>query len=212
MQTASPTTFLLWCGGSFLAGSIPFGLLLFRLAGKGDVRRQGSGNIGATNVLRSGGKGLGVATLVLDVAKGFLPVLLTKLFRLPADLQALAALAAVLGHVFTPWLRCKGGKGVATALGVALAYHAPMVLPSLGAFLVLVLGFRYISLGSIVAAGVLILSSLGVFGAWVCPRGPAASVLAWGLIAILVIAKHGANIQRLVQGRESKLWGGSNHA
>jgi len=216
MIQADLNRFLLWCLLAFLSGSIPFGLILVRLAGKGDVRKTGSGNIGATNVMRAGGKALGITTLVLDVAKGFVPVLLAKHAGLPAQFLAFVALAAVLGHMFTPWLKFKGGKGVATALGVALGYHAPMVLPSLAAFLLLVILFRYVSLGSIVAGLVLVLGAAGVFGAWF--RLPVAEpygawpIVAWTLLAFLVIERHSANIKRLLQGTESKLGGGAKHA
>lgn len=203
--------FLLWCLAAFLSGSIPFGLILVKLAGKGDVRKSGSGNIGATNVMRAGGKGLGIATLLLDVAKGFGPVIAAKGFGLPAHLLAFVALAAVLGHMFTPWLKFKGGKGVATSLGVALAYHPLMVVPSLVAFLLLVIIFRYISLGSVTAALVLIPSAAGVFGPWFClhVNEPYDSwpVVAWTIVAFLVIERHKANIKRLIQGTESKFGG-----
>lgn len=204
--------FALWCLAAFLAGSIPFGLVLVKLAGKGDVRRQGSGNIGATNVLRTGGKALGIATLLLDAAKGYVPVLLAaKLGGHGYVALAWIGLAGVLGHMYTPWLRFEGGKGVATALGVCLAYHPWVVLPSLATFLLVVGIFRYVSLGSIVAAIVLIPSALGLFG----PRFsglrylPEAHarywMLAWVLLALLVVRKHAPNIQRLLQGRENKL-------
>jgi acyl phosphate:glycerol-3-phosphate acyltransferase len=208
---------LYWCLGAFLAGSIPFGLLVVRLAGKGDVRRSGSGNIGATNVMRTGGKALGLATLLLDVLKGFLPVYLAgRAFAgdptLPVVLS-FVALAAVLGHMFTPWLRFEGGKGVATALGAVLAFHAPMVLPALGTFLVLVLVFRYVSLGSVAAALVLLLTVCGFLGAWAAPARLAPDpgrlvILAWVLLTGMVIRKHGANLARLMKGTESRLWGG----
>ncbi|HWQ09791.1 MAG TPA: glycerol-3-phosphate 1-O-acyltransferase PlsY [Holophaga sp.] len=207
---------LLWCLAAFLSGSIPFGLIVVKLAGKGDVRKSGSGNIGATNVMRAGGKALGIATLALDVAKGYLPVFAASHLGLPAHLLAFVALAAVLGHMFTPWLRFKGGKGVATALGVALAYHAPMVLPSLAAFLLLVVVFRFVSLGSVVAALVLVPAAAGVFGSWFCLQAPeqfdSLPVVAWTLIAFLVIERHKANIQRLLKGTESKLGGGKKAA
>jgi glycerol-3-phosphate acyltransferase PlsY len=206
------TRFLLWCLTAFLAGSIPFGLIVVRLAGKGDVRKSGSGNIGATNVMRAGGKVLGITTLLLDVAKGFLPVLLAKSSGLPAHLLAFVALAAVLGHMFTPWLKFKGGKGVATALGVALAYHPLMVVPSIVTFFALVLIFRYVSLGSVLASLVLIPSAAGVFGARFCLQTVAQfdswPIVAWILIAALVIERHSANIKRLLQGTEAKLGGG----
>ncbi len=215
MQTLSLSTFLLWCLGAYLAGSIPFGLLVVKLAGKGDVRTQGSGNIGATNVLRTGGKMLGILTLLLDAAKGFLPVYLARkagIFPVPLSWIVLSAVA---GHIFTPWLKFQGGKGVATALGACLAYHPALVLPSLGAFVLLVAVFRYVSLGSIAAALVLIPSALGFFGPRVAgiialPEDTARYLIAaWVLLAGLVIRRHAANIQRLLNGTESRLWGGS---
>ena len=203
--------YLLWCAGAFLSGSIPFGLLLVRLAGKGDVRTQGSGNIGATNVMRAGGKALGIATLLLDAAKGFVPVFLARQLGYQPEFLAFVALAAVAGHVFTPWLKFKGGKGVATALGAVLGYHAAMVLPALGAFILLLAVFRYVSLGSVVAALVLLLTAMGFMGSWArlpVQEGMAQwPILAWALLVGLVIRKHAANINRLVQGTEAKLWG-----
>jgi acyl phosphate:glycerol-3-phosphate acyltransferase len=193
-------TLALGCLGAFLCGSIPFGLLLVKLAGKGDVRAHGSGNIGATNVSRVGGKALGVLTLALDILKGFLPVLLAKQGGAGEPVLALLALSAVLGHVFTPWLKFKGGKGVATALGVALAFRAAMVLPALGLFIALLLAFRYVSLGSVMAA-----LALPLVLAW---KGvPPAALLPWAGISLLVIAKHHENIRRLLKGTESPLWG-----
>lgn len=201
----------IWCLGAFLAGSVPFGLILVKLAGKGDVRSQGSGNIGATNVMRAGGKTLGIATLLLDAVKGFLPVFLAKQAGLGPEVLAFIALAAVMGHMFTPWLRFQGGKGVATALGAVLGYHAAMVVPALGAFILMLLVFRYVSLGSVTAALVLFLTSLGAFGAWAClpiqedhSRWP---VLAWALLVGLVIRKHAENLNRVLQGTESRFWG-----
>jgi len=203
--------YLLWCAGAFLSGSIPFGLLLVRLAGKGDVRTQGSGNIGATNVMRAGGKALGIATLLLDAGKGFLPVFLARHLGYQPEFLAFVALAAVAGHVFTPWLKFKGGKGVATALGAVLGYHAAMVLPALGAFVLLLAVFRYVSLGSVVAALVLLLTAMGFMGSWArlpVQEGMAQwPILAWALLVGLVIRKHAANINRLAQGTEAKLWG-----
>ena len=162
---------VLWCLGAFLCGSIPFGLLLVKLAGKGDVREHGSGNIGATNVSRVGGKALGIVTLLLDILKGFLPVYLGKQLGMGESVLSLLALCAVLGHVFTPWLKFQGGKGVATALGVALAFRAAMILPALGVFVVLLLVFRYVSLGSVMAALTLLAVLIWKGGH---ARGPAA--------------------------------------
>jgi glycerol-3-phosphate acyltransferase PlsY len=193
-------TLSLACLGAFLCGSIPFGLVLVKLAGKGDVRAHGSGNIGATNVSRVGGKALGILTLLLDILKGFLPVFLAKKLGLGESALSLLALSAVLGHVFTPWLRFQGGKGVATSLGVALAFRAAMVIPALGVFLVLVLAFRYVSLGSVMAALALPLILL-----W---KGATPVVLLlWADISLIVIAKHHENIRRLLKGTESPLWG-----
>ncbi|HEX4845845.1 MAG TPA: glycerol-3-phosphate 1-O-acyltransferase PlsY [Geothrix sp.] len=191
---------ILGCLAAFLCGSIPFGLLLVKLAGKGDVRAHGSGNIGATNVSRVGGKALGIVTLLLDILKGFLPVFLARQAGLGDGALSLVALAAVLGHVFTPWLKFQGGKGVATALGVALAFRASMVVPPLAVFLVLVLAFRYVSLGSVAAAAALPATLL-------MRGGPVAVVLPWTALALLVIVKHHDNIRRLLKGTESPLWG-----
>ncbi len=212
MQTPSLNTFLLWCLGAYLAGSIPFGLILVKLAGKGDVRTQGSGNIGATNVLRTGGKALGILTLVLDAAKGFAPVFLAKRYGFPAEAMSWVALAATAGHIYSPWLKFQGGKGVATALGAILGYHPAMALPSLAGFALCLGLFRYVSLGSIVAALLVIPSAMGFFGAWAClpfllEDLARYGVLAWILLPMLVVRRHGANIQRLLSGTESKLWG-----
>jgi glycerol-3-phosphate acyltransferase PlsY len=215
-MTCQPASTFIWFLGAFLSGSVPFGLLLMKLAGKGDVRASGSGNIGATNVMRVGGKGLGIATLLLDAAKGFLPVFLARQAGMGPALLGFVALAAMCGHVFTPWLKFKGGKGVATALGGVLAYHAAMVLPALGVFLALVLIFRYISLGSIMAALTLILTACGLFGAWFILPVPAAecgarwAVLAWVVLGGMVIVKHHQNIGRLLKGTESRFWGKKN--
>lgn len=196
----SLSSLVLWCLGAFLCGSIPFGLVLVKLAGKGDVREHGSGNIGATNVSRVGGKALGIVTLLLDILKGFLPVYLGKQLGMGESVLSLLALCAVLGHVFTPWLKFQGGKGVATALGVALAFRASMILPALGVFIVLLLIFRYVSLGSVLAALTLLVVLI-----W---KGATPLVLLlWADIVLIVVAKHQENIRRLMKGTESPLWG-----
>ena len=214
MPTPSLNTFLLWCLGAYLAGSIPFGLILVKLAGKGDVRTQGSGNIGATNVLRTGGKALGILTLALDVAKGFAPVFLAKHFGCPDGANVAlswVALSATTGHIFTPWLKFQGGKGVATALGAMLGYHPALALPSVAGFALCLGIFRYVSLGSVIAALLLIPAALGFFGAWACLplTGDLAryGIVAWILLPMLVVRRHAANIQRLIKGTESRLWG-----
>jgi glycerol-3-phosphate acyltransferase PlsY len=182
---------------AFLLGSIPFGYLLYRLATGGDVRRSGSGNIGATNVLRTGGKRLGVLTLLLDAGKGAAALALA-LALTPAWAWA-ALLAVIVGHMFTPWLGFRGGKGVATALG-AFAVLTPWA--ALGAVVVFALLFaiwRYVSLASIVAC--VALPALIVAGV----DGRTTSPLEWAAIAAaaLIIARHHANIGRLLRGTES---------
>jgi len=200
MTPISLPSLVLACLGAFLCGSIPFGLVLVKLAGKGDVREHGSGNIGATNVSRVGGKALGIVTLLLDILKGFLPVFLAKHAGWGESALSLLALFAVLGHVFTPWLKFQGGKGVATALGVALAFRAGLILPALGVFIALLLIFRYVSLGSVLAAVTLLLVLV-----W---KGATPVVLLlWADIVLIVVVKHHENIRRLLKGTESPLWG-----
>ena len=184
---------------AYLLGSIPFGYLLVRVFRKQDIRAQGSGNIGATNVARAG-KGLGIATLLLDAAKGFAAVAIAQhCFPGDADAAALTALAAVLGHVFPVWLRFRGGKGVATALGVFLAISWPTAVAALAVFVVVVGFSRYVSLASILGA-----ATLPVFLYYFKPvHTPIFLGCAIGM-AILVIAKHHANIGRLSRGEESK--------
>ncbi len=210
MLSADPKSLILWCLAAFICGSIPFGLVLVKLAGKGDVRAHGSGNIGATNVVRVGGKALGIVTLLLDILKGFLPVFLAKKLGVGSDLLALMALAAVLGHAFTPWLKFQGGKGVATALGVLLAVDVQLMIVPMGIFLFALWLTRYVSLGSILAAAMVPVQLLR--GAWAFSWGATMSrnmgpILPWLALAILVIWKHRENIKRLQDGTESKLWG-----
>ena len=202
MPLPDPLRLALWCLGAFLAGSIPFGLVLVKVAGKGDVREHGSGNIGATNVSRVGGKALGIVTLLLDILKGWLPVWICLRYGPGGLTVALVALAAVLGHVFTPWLKFQGGKGVATTLGAALAFAPLMVVPSIGIFAATLLLTRFVSLGSVLGAAALPVA-LVLHSAAGGPWG----IGIWVLIAGIIIAKHHENIRRLLQGTESKLWG-----
>ncbi len=155
-HTASMAHWILYLSIAYLLGSIPFGYLLVRVFRKQDIRESGSGNIGATNVARSGGKGLGILTLLLDLGKAYLAVELVKLF-VPGnfDLAMMAAVAAILGHVFPVWLGFRGGKGVASALGVFLALSPATALCILVVFLVVVALTRYVSLASILAAACL---------------------------------------------------------
>jgi glycerol-3-phosphate acyltransferase PlsY len=192
---------------SYLLGSIPVGYLLVRLFRNQDIRSVGSGNIGATNVLRSGGKGLGAATFLLDTLKGALAVLLAAWIApqfasvlFPRDVEAIAAVVAVLGHMFPIWLRFRGGKGVATGFGVFLVAAFWAALASIALFAVVLLLTRYVSLASILGAG-----SFPVF-AWLLVHGekPAFFIAAQIIVAMLIILKHHANIRRLVTGTENR--------
>lgn len=190
------TTSLFWIAGAYLLGSIPTGLLLGKLYGI-DVRNEGSGNIGATNLYRTVGRKVGIMTLVGDCLKGLLPVLLVWKLGHVEPMQAWVGLAAFCGHVFSVFLLFKGGKGVATALGVFLALAPLAVLGALAVFILLVAVWRYISLGSIMAAAVM---PLIIFFR---PHSPQL-LIATVLIAAVVIIKHHSNISRLIAGTESK--------
>ncbi|QJE73121.1 glycerol-3-phosphate 1-O-acyltransferase PlsY [Aerophototrophica crusticola] len=184
--------------GGYLLGSIPFGLVLARLAGYGDIRKIGSGNIGATNVLRTGNKPLALATLLLDSGKGGIATLLA-LWLGGQESALLAAGGSMLGHAFPVWLGFKGGKGVATALGVLLAISWPVGLFACGMWLLTAVVFRISSLSALVA---LALSPL--FGWWW--SGPAVAGLA-AFIAVLVFVRHKDNITRLLAGTEPRIGG-----
>ena len=185
----------------YLLGSIPFGFLLTKAAGLGDIRAIGSGNIGATNVLRTGKKGLAVLTLLLDAGKGAAAVLLAEKF-VPGGAQ-LAGLAALLGHMFPVWLKFKGGNGVATAMGIITALFWPLGVAAMSSWLVLAFLLRYSSLAAIV--------SLGVAPFCVFSIGRRDLVALTALIALLVIARHAPNIRRLLNGTEPRI-GKDNHA
>jgi acyl phosphate:glycerol-3-phosphate acyltransferase len=188
---------------AYLLGSIPFGVLLARLFGGADVRKSGSGNIGAANVTRVVGPLAGILTLVLDAAKGAAGVWLAGRFTdESAAWMMLAALAALLGHCFPVWLKFKGGKGVATALGVFLALCLPAALAALLVFLLVVVAWRYVSLGSIAAAAAM---PLLMYFLW-APHHAPPLVITFGSLAAaaLIVYKHDANIQRLVEGEEPK--------
>lgn len=187
---------LAWILGAYLLGSVPTGLLLGKLYGI-DVRTAGSGNIGATNLYRTVGRKVGILTLAGDCLKGLLPVLLAWKLGMDEPLQAWIGLAAFCGHVFSVFLLFKGGKGVATALGVYLALAPLAVLIALAVFILLVAVWRYISLGSITAAAVMPVIILS--------RPHSTELLiATAVISAIVIVKHHANISRLLAGTESK--------
>lgn len=191
---------------AYLLGSIPFGLILVRLVRGEDVRLTGSGNIGATNVARSGGAALGVTTLVLDALKGYLSVAIAAVVsrRNGMNLElvaAIAALCAILGHVFPVWLKFRGGKGVATAVGAFLGLAPRAVLVVFVIFLVIVLVFRYVSLGSVVASAVFPVLAFFLYRGRSSPAGLAVMLGA----SLLIILKHKANIRRLLNGTENRL-------
>lgn len=200
-------TWLIILAIAYLLGSIPFGYILVLVFRKEDIRTTGSGNIGATNVARSGAKGLGLLTLLLDCSKAFAAVMIAKHFAPGSlDLPILAAVAAILGHMFPVWLGFRGGKGVASALGVYLALSWPSALAALAIFLVVFLLTRYVSLASIIGAIVLPVVFLKLTTDH--------SNIAIGSIvflSLLVIVKHHANISRLLQGKESKFGGKKNN-
>ena len=184
---------------AYLLGSIPFGLILVRVFRKQDIRQQGSGNIGATNVIRSGGKGLGAATFLLDAAKGFLAVIAAYMIASqlhlsrPAaqNLAATAALCAIMGHIYTVWLGFKGGKGVATGLGVFLAVSPIPALISLAVFIVVFAISRYVSLGSILAAVTFaVLALIRGYG----KVAPAPLILCASMLMAVSASKPAANI------------------
>lgn len=193
---------------SYLLGSIPFGYILVRFFQGIDVRSIGSGNIGATNVARTGGKRLAIITLLLDALKGWLPVFLVlHLPGIPASsvaqvhtLAALSALAAVIGHMFPVWLGFTGGKGVATGLGVFLALAPLAVLIAMVPFFVIVAFTRYVSLGSILAAATFPVAL------WWLERElfPAPALAMCVGVSLLVIVRHHQNIGRLLAGTENR--------
>src|SRR6202030_1632949 len=188
---------------AYLLGSIPFGVLFTRLFGGGDVRKVGSGNIGATNVARAAGPVPAILTLLCDFAKGAAPVWLAgRLSNESATWMMIAALAALLGHCFPVWLKFRGGKGVATAAGVFLILSPLALLGSVMVFILVVAFWRYVSLASISAAASM---PLLVYLLWAPHHAPPLAVTFGALAAaVLIIYKHDANIQRLVEGEEPK--------
>lgn len=183
---------------AYLIGAIPCGLVLTRLMGLGDIRQAGSGNIGATNVYRVGGRGLGVATLVLDALKGVVPVLLSvQLFPESPWTTSLVAAAAFLGHCYPVYLGFKGGKGVATGLGIYLVLSPLAVLIALGVFAGVLWRWSYVSLASLCAAGIIPLLVL-VF------ERSLPLFLVTLFISGMVIWRHRGNIERLLNGTENR--------
>jgi glycerol-3-phosphate acyltransferase PlsY len=179
----------------YLLGSIPFGLLLTRVAGYGDIRQIGSGNIGATNVLRTGNRAAAVLTMLLDLVKGWAAVVIGEAWGVDAALAA--AGCVVIGHMFPVWLGFRGGKGVATALGVLIALAWPVALGAALVWLATALLLHYSSLAALVAA-----VAAAILAPFVAD-GATATVIAG--IALLIILRHHANIRRLIAGTESRI-------
>jgi len=197
---------------AYLLGSIPFGYILVRVFRRQDIRSVGSGNIGATNVVRSGAKGLGAATFVLDVLKGCSAVWLGAFLAAklapaaspaidPRNAQALAALLAVIGHMFPVWLRFRGGKGVATGFGVFLVASPWAALSAIALFFAVLAISRYVALGSIAGA-----ASFPIF-AFIYSGGdrPAFFIAVQFAVSLLIILKHHQNIRRLLAGAENRI-------
>jgi len=187
--------FLVAAAIAYLLGSIPFGLVLTRLGGYGDIRAIGSGNIGATNVLRTGNKWLALLTVVLDCAKGAVAVLIGRQFG--PDVTVIAAAAVFLGHLFPIWLGFKGGKGVATAGGVLLALAWPVGILAAAAWLAVAFVLRYSSAAALAAC------IAAVLAGWLLTDPQQAQLITF--VAVIVVLRHHANIRRLVRGEESKI-------
>lgn len=189
-------------GAAYLIGSLSFAVIISRLMGLGDPRSYGSGNPGATNVLRSGNKTAAILTLVFDALKGYVPVLLVQLFGAPYGLHAgtlaMVGLAAFLGHLWPVFFRFQGGKGVATAAGVLFAFNPWLGLATLATWVIIAAFFRYSSLAAIVAA---VFAPFYQLLIW--EGGPVAAAIV--VMCLLLVWRHSANIQKLFAGTESKL-------
>lgn len=191
-----PLILLLWAGIGYLLGAIPFGILLTRALGLGDLRKVGSGNIGATNVLRTGNKGAAAATLILDAVKGAAAVLLARALA-AEDAAQVAALTAFIGHCFPVWLGFRGGKGVATFLGVVLALAWPVGLACCATWLAMAAAKRISSLAALAAAA----SS----SAWAMLLGEGRIFLLCVALTLLVFLRHAGNIRRIRAGTEPRI-------
>jgi len=202
-MSSIPLTVVLIPVAAYLLGSIPFGLLLAKLLGGTDVRKQGSGNIGAANVTRVAGPLAGILTLLLDAAKGATAVLfLGRYSNYSATWMMIAGLSALAGHCFPVWLKFKGGKGVATAAGVYLALCPPAFFGGLILFILVLAFWRYVSLGSLSAAAAM---PLLIYFLW-APHHAPPPIITFGALAVamLIVYKHDGNLQRLVEGTEPK--------
>ena len=188
-------TYVLTAIIAYLAGSIPFGLILVNITGAGNLREIGSGNIGATNVLRTGHMNIAIATLILDCGKGGVTVIVAQSHGL--DLAVISGVCSVVGHIFPIWLKFRGGKGVATVLGVLLAIAWQVGLTAVATWLIIAAIFRYSSLAAILAL------TLSTVYAWYLPDTNVSIMTT--LIAGLSILRHKENMWRLIKGKESKI-------
>lgn len=179
----------------YFFGSIPFGLLLTKLTGHGDIRSIGSGNIGATNVLRTGNKKLAAATLILDILKGTAAVLIVSYFN--KDLALIAGFSVFIGHIYPVWLGFKGGKGVATYLGILIGLAWPVALIFIAVWIVVALLTRFSSLSALIAT---IVAPLSLY-----MQGEGKTALLFALLTLIIFYTHRTNIQRLINGTESKI-------
>jgi acyl phosphate:glycerol-3-phosphate acyltransferase len=191
------TAFLCALGG-YLAGSVPFALIASRIFALPDPRTYGSRNIGATNVLRSGSRAAALVTLIGDAGKGWVAVLAARLLALPVELVALVGFAAFIGHVFPVWLRFRGGKGVATAAGVLIAFDWRLGLGVIVLWLAVAAATRYSSLAALVAA---VAAPLAAW--WLLGAGPV--LVAVAAMSVVLVARHRANIGKLLRGEESRI-------
>lgn len=191
------TAFLCALAG-YLAGSIPFAILVSRAMSMPDPRTYGSGNIGATNVLRSGNRAAALLTLLGDAMKGWAAVLVARFLELPIELVALVGFAAFLGHLFPVWLRFRGGKGVATAAGVLIAFDWRVGVAAIVVWLAVVAATRYSSLGALAAALAAPVAAWYLIG-----MGPVFGAVV--AMSILLVVRHHANIAKLARGEESRL-------
>ena len=192
----SPVTLFVAIVGGYLSGSVPFGLILTRLAGMGDIRAIGSGNIGATNVLRTGNKKIAAATLLLDALKGLVPVIIAK--QVHMDLAVITALFALLGHIFPVWLKFKGGKGVATGIGVMLGLWWQLGICVICLWLLMAIVFKISSLAALAAFGLAPMLAFMLSGQYQI-------VVTTLIIAAIIWATHHQNLRRLANGTESRI-------
>lgn len=191
-----PLALIIWAASGYLLGSIPFGIVMARVFGLGDLRKVGSGNIGATNVLRTGNKTAAALTLILDSGKGAAAVLIARALA-AEDAVQLAGVAAFLGHCFPIWLKFKGGKGVATFLGLLLAYFFPLGLAACATWAATALVMRISSLSALTAA---LLSPV-----WAALLGLSPAIAMCVALATLIFIRHRPNIERLMNGTEPKI-------